>query len=88
MRPLENVSKEKKVWYSSQPCGENKLGCMVKEMCAQAGIFGKTNHSLRATGALELFRAGEKIIQKHTGYRTVKALRMYESTTSNQNLCC
>ena len=52
MRLLENVSKKQKVWYSSQPCGENKLGSMVKEMCTQAGIYGKTNHSLRATGSI------------------------------------
>ena len=83
MRALENVSGEAKVWYSNQPCGENKLSSMVKEMCAQVGICGKTNHSLRATGATELFRAGvpEKIIQDRTG----KSLRMYERTTARQH---
>ena len=43
---------------------------MSKDMCQVAGIEGhKTNHSLRATGASELFEAGvpEKIIKERTG---------------------
>ena len=50
-------------------------------------IDGKTNHSLRATGASEMFRAGvpEKIVQECTGHRTVKALRMYERTSASQH---
>ena len=58
---------------------------MLKEICGQAGIQGKTNHSLRAS---EMFKAGvpEKIIQECTGHRSVKALRMYERTTSSQHI--
>lgn len=43
-----------------------------------AGDF--TNHSLRATGATELFQseAPEKVIQGITGHRSVSALRQYE----------
>ena len=41
-----------------QPCRENKLSGMVKSMCVMVGVSGKTNHSLRATGASSLFQAG------------------------------
>ena len=52
-------------------------------MCAHAGIEGnKTNHSLQATGASELFHANvpEKMIQERTGHHSVVALRTYERT--------
>ena len=54
---------------------------MFKDMCSEAHISGhKTNHSLRATGASELFEAGvpEKIIKERTGHRSLEALRLYE----------
>ena len=60
---------------------------MIKDMCIDAGIEGhKTNHSLRATGASELFEAGvpEKIIKERTGHRSLEALRVYERTTMDQ----
>ena len=44
-------------------------------MCAQAGIEAdKTNHSLRATGASELFHANvpEQMIQERTGHKQVR----------------
>ena len=50
-------------------------------MCAEAGISGhKTNNSLCATAATEMFRRGapEKLIQERTGHRSVEALRSYE----------
>ena len=43
---------------------------MVPDMCKEAGIDGrKTNHSLRVSGATNLYAAGapEKIIQARTG---------------------
>ena len=60
---------------------------MVKEMFQQIGISGKTNHSLRATGASCLFEAKvpEKIVQERTGHRSLKALRIYERTTDEQH---
>ena len=60
---------------------------MVKNMFTRIGISGKTNHSLRASGATEMFRAGvpEKIIQECTGHRSLKALRLYERTTASQH---
>ena len=67
-------------WYEAVPVGKNKLSNMVKEMCEEAGIPPKTNHSLHATGATTLFQSNvpEKIIQKTTGHRSIEALRKYE----------
>ena len=61
---------------------------MVKDMFAQVGIVNKTNHSLRATGATNLYTANvpEKLIQQRTGHRSVKALRIYKRTTGEQEL--
>ena len=61
------------------PVGENKLGSMVKEMFDGIGVTGKTNHSLRATGATCLYGANvpEKIIQQRTGHQSLKALQTY-----------
>ncbi len=59
-RPLPNVpSDPDKPWFSPVPMGKNMLATMLKNMCSEAQIDGrKTNHSLRATGASELFQAG------------------------------
>ena len=59
---------------------------MVKEMCGEAGIGKKTNHSLRASGASAMFRANvpEKIIQRTTGHRSIEALRTYEQVSTEQ----
>ncbi len=42
------------------------LNSLVKKMCEQVGITGKTNHSLRATGATRMFesKVPEMIIQQ------------------------
>ena len=44
-------------WYDAAPVGKNKLSRMVSDMCADAGIPRRTNHSLRATGATTLFQS-------------------------------
>ena len=69
-----------------QTCGRNYLGNFVKTVCALAGIHGKTNHSLRATGATRLFVANipEKLIAERTGHRSTAALRLYERTSLEQ----
>ena len=69
------------------PVGKNKLGSFVSEICTEAGIPCKTNHSLRATGATTLFQSKvpEKIIQKTTGHRSLEALRKYEHTLTEQH---
>ena len=71
-------------WYEEAAVGKNTLSVMVKEMSAEAGIGGKTNHSLRATGASAMFRASvpEKIIQKTTGHRSIEALRSHERVST------
>ena len=88
-RPLTAVPFEQgKPWFCSMPIGKNYLSSMFKDMCAEAGVSGrKTNHSLRATGASELFEAGvpEKIIKERTGHWSLKALRLYERTTKDRH---
>ena len=61
------------------PVGRNMLDTMMKNMGAEAGVVGKTNHSLRATGATCLFHANvpERSIQARTGHKSVEALRTY-----------
>ena len=73
-------------WYEEAVVGKNTLSAMVKEMCAEAGIGGKTNHSLHATGASAMFQANvpKKIIQKTTGHRSIEALRSYERASTEQ----
>ena len=89
IKPLRHVVYDPlKAWYACQPCGKNKLSSMVKSMFAMIGVAGKTNHSLRATGASVMFQAGvpEKIVQERTDHRSIKALRMYERTTTSQHM--
>ena len=89
LRPLIKVDDTNNIWFTSVPVGRNKLATITHEMCKKAGIGGnKTNHSLRATGATELYLAGvpEKIIQERTGHRSLDALRRYENTNENQHL--
>ena len=80
VRPLERIASNPNApWYSSVPLGKHTLHSKLKNMCA--GIKGhKTNHSLRATAATEMFRHGapEKLIQERTGHRSLDALRSYE----------
>ena len=85
--PLTEVKPLDRTWFSSRKVGTNSLQGMVKQMCAQGGIDGrKTNHSLRATAATQLYEAGvpEKLIQERTGHRSTSALREYERTTAKQ----
>ena len=67
---------------------ENTPFVMLKKMCTQANIPGnKTNHSLRATAATEMFRCGvpEKIIQERKGHRSLEALQSYERFDEGQH---
>lgn len=60
---------------------------MIKDMCKDAGIEEKTNHSLRATGRSAMFQANvtEKIIQNTTGHRSLEAPRKYQHTLMEQH---
>ena len=67
--------------YCAQPRGKHYLNNMVKSMFSVAKITGNfTNHSLRATGATELFQseASKKVIQGITRRCSVSALQQYE----------
>ena len=59
----------------------------MKSICEDADVSGqKTNHSLRATGATEMYHAGvpEKVIQERTGHLSLSGLRQYERTSGEQ----
>lgn len=88
-RPLENVpSTEDAPWYAPVPLGKHTLQSMVKKMCEDAKIKGsKSNHSLRATAATQMFQEGapEKVIQERTGHRSLEGLRSYERSCESQH---
>ena len=89
LRPLGNIPDDpSRPWFAAAPVGENKFCTMVKEMFAEVGVVNKTDHSLRATGATDLYTANvpEKLIQQRTGHRSLKAPRTYEWTTGEQEL--
>ena len=73
-------------WFTLNVIGRNTLGSMVKKMCEAIGVEGKTNHSLRATGASRLFERNvpEKLIQERTGHKSTDVLWQYERTSTSQ----
>ena len=90
--PLTKIPADpKQPWFSSTPIGWNKLDRYVREMCEEAGIQGKSNHSLRVTGATRLYRSGvaERTIQARTGHKSIEALRVYErpGEMNDRNAC-
>ena len=63
------------------------LSKMLQIMCTEAGILGrKTNHSLRAHAATELFQVGihGKVIQDYPDHSTLEGLRNYEHISDKQ----
>lgn len=64
-----------------------KLRNMVRDMCNEAGMEKKSNRSLRATGATQMFASNvpEKIIQSRTGHRSLQAHRLYERPSDEQH---
>ena len=91
LSPLQKFTKESKSWFSLVPLGRNTLDRFVKDLCHEAGIEGKSNHSLRATGTTRMYRKGipEKAIQSRTGHKSIEALRTYErvSTDQERSMC-
>ena len=65
---------------------KNTLATMVRDMRQEAGIGGKTNHSLRVTGATRLFAGGisEKLVKRRTGHLSLEALIVYERPSKEQ----
>ena len=56
-------------------------------MCTDAGLSVRyTNHSLRATAVTRIYNTGvpEKIISDISGHKSLKALRAYERTSTEQ----
>ena len=95
MQPLgvNVVADPAKNWFSAQPCGKNKLSSMVKNMFEMVGIEGKTNHSLRATGATEMFRVG--VPEKNNSgaywpllFKSSADIRTYNSCTASVCSAC
>ena len=88
-RPLEKIPDDENApWYAPVPLGKHTLQSMVQKMCTEAKIEGcKTNHSLRATAATQMFQQGapEKLIQERTGHRSLEGLRSYERCSENQH---
>ena len=57
-------------------------------MCEEAGIRGKTNHSMRASGATAMFQNNvpeRVVIQSVTGHRSLDSLRAYERISTTQH---
>ena len=74
-------------WYEGVPVGKEILRTMLAKMCERTGVEHKSNHSLRATGATEMFAANipEKLVQSRTGHRSLEALRLYERPSHKQH---
>ena len=68
LRPIEKLPSDPSMpWFTSVPVGKNRLDCMLKTMCQEAGLSQTyTNHSLRAYGTTTMFRAGvaQKLVQQ------------------------
>lgn len=88
MRPLMSVpSNPCKPWYTKQRVGINTIKGMIPKIFENAGLSDKySNHFLRATSITRMFNAGitEKVIAEQSGHRSLKALRLYEKTSVEQ----
>ena len=73
-------------WFTSVPVGKNRLDCMLKTMCQEAGI--SQTYNLRAYGTTTMFRAGvsQKLVQQRTGHKSLEALHQYERPSEKQLL--
>ena len=75
-------------WYENAAVGKNNLSTIIKDMCEEAGIRGKTNHSMRASGATAMFQNNvpeRVVIQSVTGHRSLDSLRAYERISTTQH---
>ena len=91
VQPLESAAESPEthdVWHTAIPIGKHTLQQKFSKMYQAAGIVGhKTNHSLRATSASEMFahQVPEKLIQERTGHHSLEALRTYERSNEEQH---
>ena len=74
-------------WYENTAVGKNTFATVIWDMCQEAGIRGKTNHSMRASGATAMFQnhVPERVIQSVTGHRSLDSLRSYERISMAQH---
>ena len=88
VRPLDRITPDSLTWYSSTPVGKNKF--IKKDMCTHGGVESRSNHSLRATGATELYNAGvpEKIIKERTGHRSLESPSNVRENKRETTPCC
>ena len=90
MRPMDKIplaNSPTNSWYTKQRVGYNTLKGFISKLFAASGLEGLyTNHSLRATSITRMFKTDvpEKIIAEKSGHKSLKALRMYECTSSLQ----
>ncbi|XP_021340885.1 uncharacterized protein LOC110466932 [Mizuhopecten yessoensis] len=84
LRPKKTPSPD--CWYCDSPLGVHILQQTVGKLCEEAGFKGYfTNHSLRATAATRLYKAGfdEQLVAEKTGHRSA-AIRSYKRTCDAQ----
>ena len=88
LHPLERVpGDDTKPWYCRSLVGINTLKKFVADMSTDAGLSVRyTNHSLCATAVTRMYNTGvpEKIISDISGHKSLKALRAYERTSTEQ----
>ena len=86
LRPLND--------FPNKPCfvnnrvGVNLLKNILPELSKRSGCSVRyTNHSLRATAITHMFNSGvpEKLIAENSRHKSMKALRCYERTSSDQH---
>ena len=85
VQPLKKPTSD--CWFSNKPLGHQTLAGTVARLCKQAGITGfKTNHSLRATAATQLYQSGveEQLVMERTGHRSLDGVRHYKRTSDEQ----
>ncbi|XP_061193639.1 uncharacterized protein LOC133201853 [Saccostrea echinata] len=74
--------------FGIHPIGVNKLGTIIKTMCAEAGFVGNfSNHSGKRTCSTTLFQSGfeEQQIMERTGHRS-SAVKTYKRQSEQQLL--
>ncbi|XP_035668294.1 uncharacterized protein LOC118410619 [Branchiostoma floridae] len=79
-------------WYYPQPLGHNKIGAMMKDISAAAGLSKPyTNHSIRVTAIQVLDESGfeTRVIMSISGHKNEASVRRYthDSTDKQKQQC-
>ncbi len=79
-----------RAWFCRSRIGVNKLKTFLPEISAESGLtdLHHTNHSLRATAVTRMYNTGvpEKLIAEKSAHRSLKALRLYERASEEQEI--